>query len=86
MNCQACRTPLNQSVYNADKTKKSCPSCSKANGQFHVFHNFPSAFGTTEKRISNNDPIGAQSYCTICRGSNGPNTLGITCNNITLTP
>lgn len=72
MKCEHCSEPLNRSVYNKGNTLKSCPRCSKANGQYHVFHPYPGDFGTTEKRASSNSPEGAQSYCVTCRGDGVP--------------
>lgn len=82
MECSHCGKELSLSVYNADKTMKSCPRCSQANGQYHVFHPYPSYFGTTGKRSSSRSPEGAQSYCTNCRGDNPPRT-GTICTDIT---
>ena len=81
MNCSHCGIDLSISVYRGGKTMKSCPRCSQANGQYHVFHPYPSHFGVTDKRSSSSSPEGAQSYCTNCRGDNPPLT-GIVCRDI----
>lgn len=69
MNCKNCSDPLNKGIFNSDRTKKTCPSCSQRNGSMHVFYDYPDAFGTTEKRATSKNPDGPQSYCTSCRGS-----------------
>lgn len=46
---------------------KSCPHCSEANGNEHIFHPYPSAFGKTPARITAKNPSGNQSYCYDCR-------------------
>jgi len=81
MTCNRCGKELTISVYNEDKTLKSRPKCSEANGQYHVFHPYPEDFGITDKRSSGNSPEGAQSYCTSCRGGNHPRN-GISCDNV----
>ncbi len=65
MNCKICGRPLNVSVYN-NKGQKSCPRCSVRNGNHHVFYNLDE-FGFSEKRITENNPQGIQSYCKKCR-------------------
>lgn len=77
MNCAHCGKPLNKSIYKGKM--KSCPSCSEANGQYHVFYPYPASFGTTPKRASTNHPDGPQSHCQSCRGGNPPSE-GILCN------
>jgi len=74
-NCTHCNKPLNRSVYKTDATGaefKSCPRCSTNNGAEHVFHPYPDAFGTTDRRTSGAHPEGPQSYCASCRGGNPP--------------
>jgi phage FluMu protein Com len=66
MNCTHCNNPLNESQTHG--RLKSCPQCSSQNGHEHVFYPFPSAFGTSTKRITKNHPAGDQSYCYACRG------------------
>lgn len=78
MKCKHCGDDLSISVYNQERTMKSCPNCSQANQEYHVFHSYPSAFGTTNLRSSNNSPEGAQSYCTSCRAKHSPSS-GILC-------
>lgn len=82
MTCKNCNRPLNESIFNEDRTKKSCPSCSMENGIQHVFYDYPAAFGTTEKRISINNPDGPQSYCTPCRGKNEPGYQSELCSKV----
>lgn len=73
--CKKCKRPLNESQWKVKDniTYKSCPKCSTDNGKEHVYYEFPENFGTTEKRITLNNPEGAQSYCYSCR-SNSNNT------------
>lgn len=82
MNCQNCNEPLNKSIFNSDRTKKSCPNCSQENGKVHVFYDYPSAFGTTEKRANSKNPDGPQSYCTPCRGSKKLKSQGYDCDKV----
>lgn len=81
MNCKHCGRDLSLSVYNDNKTMKSCPRCSQADGQYHVFHSYPSDFGVTDKRASSRSPEGAQSYCVNCRGDHPPRS-GTGCKDI----
>ena len=46
---------------------KSCPHCSDANGNEHVFHPYPASFGKTPARKTAKNPEGFQSYCCDCR-------------------
>ena len=72
-NCSHCAEPLTESQYR-DKYK-SCPACSKADGQEHVYYSYPLGFGTTELRATSATPDGTQSYCVPCRGGQqGPHT------------
>ena len=66
--CRHCNQPLNRSQRREEDTWKSCPECSVQDGNEHVFYPYPSAFGESDKRASNEDPAGAQSYCEACRG------------------
>lgn len=62
---------------------KSCPRCCKHFGQLDYKFIFTwdgtstwpdvrgSDFGITEKRVSKNNPFGAQSLCLPCRGNKG---------------
>ena len=68
MLCTVCKQPLSEAQFNADRTMKSCPSCSQRNGKKHVFYPCPENFGTTTHRITPNNPDGLQSHCTECRG------------------
>lgn len=67
MKCKHCDKLLKLSQYKQNDTWKSCPNCSRANGQMHVFYRYPDKFGTTAQRSSPSHPEGAQSYCTCCR-------------------
>jgi len=65
--CKVCGKILNSSQYSNDGKFKSCPSCSKANGEEHVYYLYPDNFGTTLRRASSNRPEGPQSHCESCR-------------------
>lgn len=82
--CQHCQEALRQSQYRGNRTYKSCPRCSVANGKEHIFYEYPSKFGTTELRATANTPDGAQSYCVLCRsGSNvGPYSDALRCSQL----
>ena len=67
MACNHCGKGLNRSQYDGSRTWKSCPSCSTADATEHVFHPYPDAYGTTEKRSTPETPDGPQSHCTACR-------------------
>jgi hypothetical protein len=82
MTCSNCNRPLNESIFNDDRTKKSCPSCSTKNGVEHVFYDYPEAFGITDRRISINNPDGPQSYCTPCRGDKDSEYRSELCSNV----
>lgn len=73
MQCNCCKKRLNIGmIHKFDKATeqeyKSCPHCSKANGNEHVFHPYPESFGNSTARITDNNPDGDQSYCFECRG------------------
>lgn len=65
--CRHCHEPLNRARRSHDRALKSCPRCSTANGAEHVFFASPAAFGTSEKRASDESPDGVQSHCIACR-------------------
>lgn len=65
--CAHCREPLKNSFYGPGKAWKSCPRCSSLDGAEHVFYEHPDAFGTSDARISDDTPLGVQSYCKTCR-------------------
>ena len=71
MACKCCQQPLNRGlIYKVDasgRRYKSCPHCSVANGEQHVFHPYPANFGKTPARVSARNPNGDQSYCIDCR-------------------
>lgn len=45
---------------------KTCPRCSELAGR-HVFLPYPTAFGTTRRRITEENPAGVHSWCTFHR-------------------
>ena len=62
-----------------DKVYKSCPGCSKKADE-HVYYPCPDSFGTTSKRITENNPLGLQSHCNRCRaGKTGPHLDAVFC-------
>ncbi len=72
MSCKCCGKKLNiGTIRKSDpltgKKYKSCPHCSDANGEEHVFHAYPAAFGKTPARVTAGNPDGDQSYCIECR-------------------
>lgn len=66
--CSCCSRALNKGIWTTDGKHKSCPLCSTTHGLKHVFRRYPEDFGTTERRVTTNNPDGAQSYCIDCRG------------------
>jgi hypothetical protein len=66
--CVSCQKPLNRSIYSSNRRWKSCPKCSVADGRRHMFYDYPGDFGTSDARVSDDSPDGAQSYCATCRG------------------
>lgn len=82
-NCKKCGKPLSKSIYSKDGALKSCPSCSQSNGKYHVFHEYPDAYGTTPLRKSGPHSDGPQSHCTVCRSNKGP-APGIECKDVEL--
>jgi hypothetical protein len=77
--CAHCKKPLHRSVYSSDKTWKSCPRCSIRDGAAHVFYEYPDGYGTSDARISDDAPDGAQSYCKTCRAGHEPTTHSRPC-------
>jgi phage FluMu protein Com len=83
MNCTHCGKALNRVQYSRDGKLKSCPNCSvEGGGVEHVFHKHPAAFGQTEKRVTDRNPDGDQSWCEKCRGKKGP-VSGTPCSQVT---
>ena len=79
--CENCNRALmdSQILLYENKAYKSCPECSKHEGQ-HVYYPCPEHFGVTTKRVSENNPMGLQSYCAMCRSkSEGPYEGAIRC-------
>lgn len=68
--CKHCGRPLSEAQWKDGY--KSCPMCSKLNGEYHVFHKYPDDFGVTERRSTAEHPEGPQSYCERCRGKQPP--------------
>jgi hypothetical protein len=67
VDCQSCGDRLRTSKDSPRGLFKTCPNCSGLNGREHMFRKWPEAFGTTEKRIREEDPDGSQSWCEHCR-------------------
>ncbi len=80
--CRICGKPLNEAQYSEDRAYKSCPNCSTNEG-IHIFYKYPEGFGTTELRITQNNPEGGQSHCKSCRANKQPDkNERILCNEI----
>lgn len=71
MNCIICHRPLHESQYANEHTLKSCPRCSMQNGEEHIYWDYPSAYGTSDRRRTVRHSEGPQSYCTPHRGNEG---------------
>ena len=80
--CAHCNKLLNRSVYSPDNTWKSCPRCSSLEGAEHVFYEYPDGYGTSDARISDDAPDGAQSYCKTCRVGQEPTTHSQRCSSV----
>lgn len=83
--CKTCKNKLNEAQYALIKGEiyKSCPQCSTNNGEKHCFYKCPDDFGQTERRISLNNPLGLQSYCSRCRANHtGPHDGAILCSGL----
>lgn len=83
--CCFCGERLNKSVWSQDNLMKSCPSCSSGQPE-HIFYDIKERFGSTDERITTNNPRGDQSWCEICRGNNPPPRNGISCSNLRMAP
>lgn len=82
--CAFCGNPLPEAQYLLvnDTVYKSCPSCSVESKQ-HIHYFCPEAFGTTERRITANNPMGLQSHCAKCRSKHkGPHENAFPCSQI----
>ena len=76
MVCNCCGEELSKAITRGEY--KSCPKCSQI-GEEHIFYPLQD-FGWTEKRITENNPSGIQSWCTECRGGHdGPHEGAIRC-------
>lgn len=79
--CPACHDELRKGIFKGNRDWKSCPDCSAAKGE-HVFRPYPVDFGTTDKRWSNANQDGPQSYCTACRGRGSVSGKTLKCSTI----
>lgn len=82
--CKCCGKPLSDAQFLLlnDTVFKSCPHCSTGVGE-HIFYKCPDAFGTTMKRITDNNPMGLQSYCSNCRSDKkGPHENAVFCSDV----
>ncbi len=82
--CDFCGNPLTEAQYLLfnDNVYKSCPDCSKQNGE-HIHYFCPDFFGTTPKRVTVNNPMGLQSHCVKCRASKkGPHNEALPCSKV----
>lgn len=80
MICKHCGLPLDEAQESGNY--KSCPHCSQNDGTEHIFYP-KSSFGKTDRRITQNNPDGIQSWCTRCRGNEeGPYSNGIKCSEL----
>lgn len=81
--CEHCEKSLTASQYRDRKRLKSCPKCSAADGQQHVFLAFPDAFGPVEEAVPAADgaaaPTGAPSHCAACRAGTEPTRAQTRC-------
>lgn len=76
MFCKCCGKPLRDAISWGEY--KSCPNCSRMQGE-HVFYRRDD-FGYTEKRETENNPEGIQSWCARCRATHGnAQPCGIKC-------
>ena len=82
--CKVCGKELNKAQIEnyQGREYKSCPKCSKENGEEHVYYRYIEDFGTTELRVTRNNPMGVQSWCTSCRGKGTSSMEGISCGEI----
>ena len=66
--CPCCSGKLNESITKivGGNILKSCPLCSVTKGE-HVFFLRPDDFGVSDRRETERNPDGVQSYCEVCR-------------------
>ena len=82
-NCKHCGKPLKKSQFTPDGRKKSCPKCSREDGEEHIFYPYPDDFGQSEKRTASGRPDGPQSWCSLCRSNDfGPHPGGKRCSEV----
>ncbi len=74
--CQICGKKLEEAQYRENDRYKSCPRCSRSNGEEHIYYLYPEEFGTTPLRATKAHPDGPQSYCESCRGNSAPIHIG----------
>jgi hypothetical protein len=75
LRCRHCyRDLLDGLLFGNDRDWKACPRCSEDNGQVHVFLEYPEEFGTSDARITSENPDGAQSHCKAHRGNQPPDS------------
>lgn len=74
--CAACGGQLNRTRYSTDGRWKSCPRCSSLQGTAHLYRRYPDDFGTTNERVTDDNPDGIQSYCQECRQKGEPSLTG----------
>ncbi|NLG14682.1 MAG: hypothetical protein GX561_10855 [Lentisphaerae bacterium] len=84
MNCGFCGNPLYEAQYLVvgDIVYKSCPKCSRDNGEQHIYYDCPKTFGITSGRENRKNPMGLQSYCAKCRSGSsrqGPHENAFPC-------
>ena len=72
MNCTHCRKPLRLSQWREQTRWKSCPHCSQADSEQHVYYPYPECYGTTPLRSTPEHPEGPQSHCQACRQKASP--------------
>ena len=83
MDCTHCNLPLDEAQFTDGRRWKSCPRCSQAHGEQHVFLPCPEAFGRSPRRVTGPNPEGFQSHCTPCRGDHPPNlAAGTLCSDL----
>jgi phage FluMu protein Com len=80
--CKHCGETLKEAQFNKNNTLKSCPNCSKLNGEEHVYYSNPNSFGITDERSSSKHPEGPQSHCNACRSKNVPFAKQFLCHEV----
>ena len=84
--CTACGKALNSSRRSAEGTWKSCANCSARDGAEHIFYRYPEGFGEIDERASGEDPVGAPSWCLLCKaGGAAPDSSARRCGDLRAT-